>query len=63
MHDLHLALPDEVHANLEAESERTNRPTAALAREAIEFWLHYQKKRDRHDSIAAFAKEYGGLRD
>ena len=60
--NLHVPLPDELHDGLRAESKRTRRPATVLARQAIEAWLREQRKRARHEQIAAFASASAGTR-
>ena len=37
-------------------------PATALAREAIDCWLRQQRRKERHDQIAAYAAEMAGTR-
>ncbi len=60
MSNLLLSLPDEVEAGLKVQSERTNRPTDALALEAIELWLSKQAEQSGHAEISNYAKLHGG---
>ena len=58
MKNLHVPLPEELHMGLRAESKRVRRPATVLARQAIESWLEEQRKRTRHEEIAAFAEQH-----
>jgi hypothetical protein len=60
MHDLRVPLPDGVYRDLREEAARTSRPATALARQAIEQWLHDRRKAARHHAITAFAAENAG---
>ena len=60
MRNFHLSLPDEVYRDLREEAARSSRPATALARQAIELWLHHRRKVARHEAIAAFAAEHAG---
>lgn len=60
MKNLHAPLPDEAYDHLRTTAERSKVPATALAREAIDFWLHQQLRKSRHDAIAAFAAEAAG---
>jgi predicted transcriptional regulator len=60
MRNFHLPLPDEVYRDLREEATRSSRPATALARQAIELWLHHRRKVTRHQAIAAFAAEHAG---
>lgn len=55
MKNLHVPLPEKLHARLRAESKRARRPTTVLARQAIESWLEEQRKQTRYQEIATFA--------
>jgi hypothetical protein len=61
--NFHVPLPEEVHAALRGEAERTGRPgrpATALAREAIEAFLQRRRKQALHEAIAAYAAERAG---
>jgi len=60
MKNFHLPLPDQTYAHLRAEAERAEVPATALAREAIDWWLRQQRRKARHDRIAAYAAEMAG---
>ncbi len=60
MKNFHLPLPEDTYAQLRAASKRAQVPATALAREAIDAWLRQQRRRARHESIAAFAAEMAG---
>ena len=60
MRNFHLPLPDEIYRDLREEAERSSRPATAIARQAIERWLHHRRRVARHDAIAAFATEHAG---
>jgi len=57
MKNFHLPLPEPTYAQLRAEAERTRIPATSLAREAIDLWLREQKRKSRHEEIAAWALE------
>jgi predicted transcriptional regulator len=58
--NFHLPLPDEVYRDLREEASRSSRPATALARQAIELWLHHRRKAASHEAITAFAAEHAG---
>jgi predicted transcriptional regulator len=60
MPNFHVPLPDDVYRDLREEAARSNRPATALARQAIELWLHHRRRIARHEAIAAFAAENAG---
>lgn len=60
MKNFHLPLPERTYTQLRAEAERTQVPAAALAREAIDWWLRHQLRKARHDAIAAYAAAMAG---
>ena len=60
MKNFHLPLPEHTYIGLRAEAERTGVPATTLAREAVDSWLRQQKRKARHDAIAAFAAETAG---
>jgi len=60
MKNFHLPLPELTYTRLRAEAERSQVPATALAREAIDLWLHEQARKARHDAIAAYAAEMAG---
>jgi hypothetical protein len=60
MKNFHLPLPEQIHAQLRAEAERTQVPATTLAREAIDEWLRQQMKAARHAAITAYAEGMAG---
>lgn len=60
MKNFHLPLPDDVYEHLKAAAVRSKVPATTLAREAIDFWLRQEKRKARHDAIAAYAAETAG---
>ena len=58
--NFYLPLPELTYSRLRAESERTQIPATALAREAIDLWLRQQLRKSRHKAIAAYAEEMAG---
>ena len=60
MKNFHVPLPEHTYIGLRAEAERTGVPATTLAREAVDSWLRQQKRKARHDAIAAFAAETAG---
>jgi hypothetical protein len=60
MRNFHLPLPDEIYRDLREEAVRASRPATALARQAIERWLHDRRQAARHEAIAAFAAGNAG---
>ncbi|MBL8230502.1 MAG: hypothetical protein JNL98_18570 [Bryobacterales bacterium] len=60
MKNFHLPLPDETYEHLRSAAERSKVPATVIAREAIDFWLRQQRKKARHDAIAAYASETAG---
>jgi hypothetical protein len=58
--NLHVPLPEETHARLREEVERTSRPATQLAREAIEQWLDDRRRKLLHASISSYASSAGG---
>jgi hypothetical protein len=60
MKNFHLPLPEQTYAGLRAESERTGVPATILARDAVEWWLRQQRRKARHEAIAAYATETAG---
>jgi hypothetical protein len=53
-------LPDETYNHLRIEAERAKVPATALVREAIDLWLRQQRRKARHEAIAAYAAETAG---
>ena len=60
MRNFHLPLPEQTYMSLRAEAERTGVPATALAREAVDWWLRQQRRKARHDAIAAYASKMAG---
>ncbi len=60
MKNFHLPLPEQTYMGLRAEAERTGVPATTLAREAVDWWLRQQRRKARHDAIAAYATEMAG---
>jgi hypothetical protein len=60
MKNFHLPLSEQTYTLLRAEAERGHVPATVLAREAIECWLRQQRRKERHDRIAAYAAEMAG---
>jgi len=60
MKNFHLPLPEALYTQLRERADATGTPATALAREAIEQWLSSQRRRERHDSIAAYATRMAG---
>jgi len=60
MKNFHLPLPEQTYLALRAEAERTGVPATTLAREAVDWWLRQQRRKVRHDAIAAYATERAG---
>ena len=57
MKKFHLPLPEKTYTLLRAHAEHTHVPATILAREAIESWLKDQARRERHNTIAAYAAD------
>ena len=60
MKNFHLPLPEQTYMGPRAEAERAGVPATTLAREAVDSWLRQQRRKARHDVIAAFAAETAG---
>jgi hypothetical protein len=60
MKNFHLPLPEQTYMGLRAEAERTGVPATTLAREAVDAWLREQRRKARHDAVAAYAAEMAG---
>lgn len=60
MKSFHVPLPDEIYLDLRIAAERSKMPATAIAREAIDFWLKQQRRRARHEAIAAYAAPTAG---
>lgn len=55
---LHLPLPEELYEALRAQAKRRGLPATAVARDAIEEWLHEAKKMAIAEGIAAYASAH-----
>ena len=60
MRNFHLPLPEITFSHLQAQAERAQVPVTVMAREAIDYWLKEQKKKQLHQEIAAYAAEMAG---
>ncbi len=60
MKNFHVPLPANLDAQLRAEATRLNQPATALARQAIEEWLHQRHQAVLHQAIAAYATRWAG---
>lgn len=60
MKNFHLPLPEQTYSLLRAEAERAQVPATTLAREAIDLWLREQRRKARHEEIAAYAADVAG---
>jgi hypothetical protein len=60
MKNFHLPLPEQTYLALRAEAERTGVTATTLAREAVDWWLRQQRRKARHDAVAAYAAEVAG---
>jgi hypothetical protein len=58
--NFHLPLPQDLHAQLREEVERSGQPATSLAREALSQWLADRRKQRLHEEIAAFAAAEAG---
>jgi predicted transcriptional regulator len=58
--NFHVPLPDDLHAALRAEAERAGKPATALAREAIETFVHRRRRVALHEAIASYAASCAG---
>lgn len=63
VHNLHVPLPPDLHAELRAESERCGQPLTELARDAIRALLRKRKRDALHRDIAAYASAAAGVED
>ena len=53
--NVHVPLPEQVHAALRGEAARSGKPATSLAREAIEAFLKRRWKLVLHEAIAVYA--------
>jgi plasmid stability protein len=60
MKNFHVPLPEATYDHLRIAAARSKVPATALAREAIDFWLQQQMRKERHDAIVAFAADAAG---
>lgn len=60
MKNFHVPLPEPTYDHLRAESERVQVPATTLAREAIDWWLRQQRRKERHEMISAYAAKMAG---
>ena len=60
MKNFYVSLPEHVYTSLREEAEKNNRPATAIARDAIEAWLHDCRKAARHQAITEFARDFAG---
>lgn len=58
--NLHVPLPELLHAELRAAAERTGRPATELARAAIDRWLQEEKRAAIRAEVAAYAAAHAG---
>jgi plasmid stability protein len=59
-HNLHVPLPEDLHAQLRAESDRTGQPATELAREGIRMLLVQRERQALNQEIAAYAAAVAG---
>jgi hypothetical protein len=60
MKNIHLPLPDDAYAALQAEAKRQRMPATTMARVAIQNWLTARKKALRRQEIAEYAEAMAG---
>jgi hypothetical protein len=58
--NFHLPLSEELYELLREESERSQRPATAIARDAIESWLRERRRSELYDAIADYAARHAG---
>ena len=61
--NFHLPLPEPLNRRLRDVAARTNRPTTAVARYAIESWLRHQRRAAVREAIAAYAAGVAGSQE
>ncbi len=61
--NFHLPLSEDLYLKLRDEAGKVGRPATALAREALEEWLHEREQQTVHEQIAAYAQAVAGSRD
>ena len=60
--NFHIPLPDETYQELRKAAEASKRPATQLVRDAIEHWLHQQRKNGLQREIETYAQEHAGGR-
>jgi predicted transcriptional regulator len=60
--NFHIPLPDETYQELRKAAEASKRPATQLVRDAIEHWLHQQRKNALQREIETYAQEHAGGR-
>jgi predicted DNA-binding protein len=60
---LRLPLDESLYLRLRAEAERTGRPAARIAREAMQRFLEEARRSAIHEAIASYALAVAGSRD
>ena len=63
LQNLHVPLPEDLHSELRAESNRVGQPLTELAREAIRQLLERRKRDALDQEIAAYAAAVSGSDD
>jgi hypothetical protein len=58
--NFHLPLPEDTHEALRLEAQRLRMPATAVAREAIEAWLQWQRRAVVREAIATYAAQHAG---
>ncbi len=58
--NLHVPLPETLHARLRAVAVRSGQPSTRLAREAIEAWIEERERQAVHEAIATYAADMAG---
>ena len=62
-HNLHVPLPENLHADLRAEARRSGEPATQLAREGIQLLITERKRQALRQDIAAYAADVAGTLD
>ncbi|BDC51547.1 hypothetical protein F183_A38630 [Bryobacterales bacterium F-183] len=60
MKNVNVPLPEDLYAEIRAVATATNVPAADVVREAVDTWLHAQKRESRKKAIADYAREMAG---
>ena len=60
LRNFHIPLSEELYRALRDEAAGAKQPATALARYAIEAWLHHRKTAALHEAIAKYAAECAG---